>query len=242
MNESALSSKLGLKGWPKVAEEVMIARDIELARTTGARVHICHISTARSAELIRRAKNDGIRITCEVTPHHLVLNETAVGDYDTNAKMSPPLRDQEDCEALLKALNDGTIDIIASDHAPHEIDQKQIEFSQAAFGILGLQSSLPLVLEFVRQGALSRSRAVEILTSAPAAILKNELGTLRKGAAADLLLLDPAESWCFSREEIKSLSFNSPFIGRQMKGRARTVMVSGKILMKDGKLINGESR
>lgn len=233
MNESALSSRLGLKGFPKVAEEVMIARDIELALTTKSRVHICHVSTARSVELIRRAKNDGIKITCEVTPHHLLLTEDAIGDYDTNAKMSPPLRSYEDCEALIAGLKDGTIDSIASDHAPHEIDTKQIEFSKAAFGILGLQTSLPLTLELVGKGMIKRSKAIELLTSLPASIMKLNLGSLGKGALADLVIVDPDHRWTFTREEIKSLSFNSPFIGREMSGAAETVLVNGKILVKD---------
>jgi dihydroorotase len=236
MNESALSSKLGLKGFPKVAEEVMIARDIELARTTKSRVHICHVSTARSVELIRRAKNDGIRITCEATPHHIVLTEDSVGDYDTNAKMSPPLREQEDCEAILAGLNDGTIDVIASDHAPHELDSKQIEFSKAAFGILGLQTSLPLVLDFVRSGKIKRKRAIEILSSAGAEILKLNLGRLSKGCLADLVIVDPEYKWTFSRQEVKSLSFNSPFIGKEMQGIAEAVFVGGRMLVEGRKL------
>ncbi len=236
MNESALSSRLGLKGFPKVAEEVMIARDIELARTTKSRIHICHVSTARSVELIRRAKNDGINITCEVTPHHMVLTEDAVGDYDTNAKMSPPLREQEDCEAVLSGLNDGTIDVIASDHAPHELDTKQVEFSKASFGILGLQTSLPIVLEFVRQGKLKRKRAIEILSCAGSDILKLKLGSLAKNSTADIVVLDPEFKWTFSRQEIKSLSFNSPFIGKEMQGLAETVFVNGKIVVKDRSL------
>ena len=240
MNESALSSKLGLKGWPKVAEEVMIARDIELARATKSRVHICHISTARSLELIRRAKNDGIPVTCEVTPHHLVLTEDAVGDYDTNAKMSPPLRDIEDCLALIEGLNDGTIDVIASDHAPHELDSKQTEFSKAAYGILGLQSSLPLVMEFIKNGKLKRKRAVELLSTSAASILKLDLGSLRKGNPADLVLLNPDKKWTFTKEELKSLSFNSPFIGREMTGKAETVFVNGKIMLHNSESVISE--
>ena len=170
MNESALSTRLGLRGWPKVAEEVMIARDIELGRTTGSKVHICHCSTARGAELIRRAKNDGISVTAEVTPHHLILTEEAVSDYDTGCKMSPPLREDADTEALLEALADGTIDAVASDHAPHEEDKKHIEFSEAAFGILGLQTSLPLVLDFVKTNKLTPLRAIEVLTHGPAKV------------------------------------------------------------------------
>ena len=237
MNESALCSKLGLKGHPKVSEEVMIARDIELARTTKARVHICHVSTARSVELIRRAKNDGILITAEVTPHHLVLTEDAVGDYDTNAKMSPPLREEEDRLAVLQGLNDGTIDVIASDHAPHELDSKQIEFSKAAFGILGLQTSLPLVLDFVRQGKLKKQRAFEALSSGAARILKMDIGGLARGSFADLVLVDPDHKWKFEKDVIKSLSFNSPFLGRDLQGRVDTVFVDGRLVVEKGELL-----
>lgn len=236
MNESYLSSKLGLVGWPKVAEEVMIARDIELARYTKGRAHICHVSTARGVELIRRAKNDGIRITCEVTPHHLTLTQESVGDYDTNAKMSPPLREQEDLEALLVGLKDGTIDAVASDHAPHELDKKRIEFAQAAFGILGLQTSLPLLLTFIREGKLSRKRAIESFTSGPAKAFGLKAGSLKKGACADIVVIDPQAKWSFSKEAVKSLSMNSPFMNKELVGRAAHVFVAGVQKVSDGAL------
>ena len=238
MNESALSSKLGLVGWPKIAEEVMIARDIELARATGGKAHICHVSTARGVELIRRAKNDGIAVTCEVTPHHLHLTEDAVGDYDTRAKMSPPLRQEEDCEALRLGLKDGTIDCIASDHAPHEKDIKDVEFSKAAFGILGLQTSLPLILEYVASGLISRQLAVALLSEKPAKSLGMEVGNLRKGAMADLVLIDPSEKWSFELDNNASRSINSPFFGRSLIGRAQTVLVGGKVVVRDKKLVD----
>ena len=237
MNESPRSARMGLIGSPKVAEEVMIARDIELARTTCARVHFCHVSTARGAELIRRAKRDGIPVSAEVTPHHLVLTEDMVEGYNTNAKMNPPLRDAEDCEALIAALADGTIDAVASDHAPHERDRKECPFGEAAFGILGLQTSLPLVLGFVRSGKLSRQRAIAALTSSPAKAFNLPYGKLAPGSAADVCILDPLKHWHFERELCKSLSFNSPFIGRELIGCAETVFVAGKLVVCEGELI-----
>lgn len=237
MNESSLSSRMGLVGMPKVAEEVMIARDIELARTTGGRAHICHVSTARGVELIRRAKQDGIRITGEVTPHHLVLTEDAVAEYDTNAKMSPPLREQEDVDALVRGIQDGTLDAVASDHAPHELDRKMVEFSQAAYGILGLQTSLPLILDFVTRGTISRRRAIELFTSGPARAFGLEYGTLKKGAAADITIIDPSYRWTFSREAVRSLSFNSPFLGKELCGGAHSVIVGGELKVSDFKMV-----
>lgn len=236
MNESALSTRMGLKGMPTVAEDVMVARDIELARYTGGKVHICHVSSARSTELIRRAKNDGIRITAEVTPHHLVLTEDAVGDYDTNAKMSPPLRADEDRLALIEGLKDGTLDAIASDHAPHERDSKQVEFAKATFGILGLQTSLPLLLDFVRSGTISRRRAVEALSAAPARAFGLAAGRLAKGDAADIAIVNPEYVWNFRKEVVQSISKNSPFLGREMRGIAEAVMVGGRFVVEEQRL------
>lgn len=237
MNESARSARMGLVGSPKVAEEVMIARDIELARTTGARVHFCHVSTARGAELIRRAKKDGIPVSAEVTPHHLVLTEEMVEGYNTSAKMNPPLRDLEDCQALIEALADGTIDVVASDHAPHERDRKECPFGEAAFGILGLQTSLPLILEFVQSGKISKMRAFAALSSSAAKAFNLEYGNLAKGKIADICIIDPNKEWSFQRENCQSLSFNSPFIGRKLTGFAETVIVGGNIVVDKGKLV-----
>lgn len=236
MNESSLSVKLGLKGMHKVAEDVMVARDIELGRVTGGKVHICHVSTARSVELIRRAKNDGIRITSEVTPHHITLTEDAVGDYDTYAKMSPPLREEEDIAALIEGLKDGTIDAIASDHAPHEEDSKRVEFSKASFGIIGLQTALPLLIEQISNGMLSRARAFEVMSCGPAQAFGLEGGTLRKGSVADLIVIDPLKEWSFSPERMVSLSKNSPFYGRKVRGVADFVLVGGAIKVRSGEL------
>jgi len=241
MNESARSNRMGLKGMPKVAEEVMIARDIELARTVGSKVHICHISSGRSLELIRRAKNDGIQITCEVTPHHLCLSEEAVEGYDTNAKMSPPLREEYEVKNLQQGLIDGSIDAVASDHAPHDADSKAVEFGKASFGILGLQTSLPLLLDFVRNKMISRVRAIELLTSGPAKAFGMGYGTLKVGAPADITVINPDREWKFEKDVVRSKSKNSPFLGRVLRGSAELVMVSGRIVVEDGKIL-GESR
>ncbi|MCB0338885.1 MAG: dihydroorotase [Bdellovibrionales bacterium] len=236
MNESGLSVKLGLKGMPTVGEDVMVARDIELARFTGGRVHFCHISTARSVELVRRAKNDGISVTCEVTPHHLTLTEEAVREYDTFAKMSPPLREAGDVEGLIAGLADGTIDAVASDHAPHEDDSKKVEFAQASFGILGLQTNLPLIIDLVRAEKISASRAVEVFTSGPARAFGLDVGTLSKGATADLSVIDPGCEWELERAAIASISKNTPFYGRKLFGRATDVVVDGVIKLRNSEI------
>ena len=237
MNESPLSTKIGLRGWPTLAEEVMVARDIEMARYVKGKVHFCHISTARSVELIRRAKNDGIDVTAEVTPHHLILTEEAVANYDTSAKMSPPLRTAEDLEAVRLGLLDGTIDAIASDHAPHEEDVKLVDFESAANGIIGLQSTLPLILEFVADGLLPLNKAIEALSSGPARVLGRDCGSLGIDKEADITIINPNHKWTYEKNMILSKSHNSPFFGRVMQGCAETVLVGGKIVLSDGKFI-----
>lgn len=237
MNESALSYRLGIKGMPTIAEDVMVARDIELARYTGGKVHICHISSDRGVELVRRAKNDGINVTCEVTPHHLSLTEESVSGYDTNFKMSPPLRTEKIRQALIEGLKDGTIDVVASDHAPHEVDSKLQSFQEASMGILGLQTSLPLMLEFYRAGVLSRKRLAEVLATRPAEIFGLEQGKIQVGSPADLVLIDPEYKWTFDKEKILSKSFNSPFIGKEFQGIADTVIVDGRVVKRNKELI-----
>jgi len=239
MNESALSSRLGYIGIPGASDDVMIARDIEIARLTKGRIHFCHLSTARSVELVRRAKNDGIPVTAEVTPHHLSLTEDAVLEYDTNAKMNPPLRTEEDMMALRAGLADGTIDCVASDHAPHELDKKRIEFALAANGIIGLQTTLPLVLNLVRNGTLSRMRAIEAMTVSATRTFALPDASLKPGAVADFVIIDPEENWVFSRENNLSISWNSPFMGMELKGRAKTVAIAGRFVLRDGVFQNG---
>ena len=236
MNESPLSLKMGLKGFPGVAEDVMIARDIELARFTKGKIHICHVSTARGVELIRRAKNDGIAVTCEVAPHHLLLGEECVSSYDTNFKMMPPLKGHEDIEGLLEGLLDGTIDAIASDHAPHDRDSKLVEFSRATVGILGLQTSLPLLVEMCQRGEVSRQRMVDLLSAGPARAFGMDTGGVAKGSTADVVVLDPTREWSFSEEVIRSKSKNSPFVGRKLLGAVEYVFVDGRCVVQDGAL------
>ncbi len=242
MNESPLSHRMGLLGWPKVAEEVMIARDIELARAFNGKVHICHVTTARGVELVRRGKNDGIAVTAEVTPHHLTLTENDIGEYDTNYKMSPPLRGHEDVAALIAGLKDGTIDAIASDHAPHEDDTKQVEFQSASMGILGLQTSLPLMLDFVKREVITPLRAIELLSTGPARCFSIGGGSLSVNAAADVTVINPEQIWRFDRQSSRSISFNSPFLDREMIGRAEMVFVDGDLKVLKGELVHEAKR
>lgn len=240
MNESARSLRMGLKGWHKVAEEVMIARDIELARAFEGKVHFCHVSTARGVELVRRAKHDGILVTAEVTPHHLTLTEQEVEGYDTLAKMSPPLREAEDVEALIEGVRDGTIDAIASDHAPHEMDSKRKEFARASFGTLGLQTSLPVLMSLYRAGRIPLNRVIEAMTSGPAKCFNLKAGSLGAGDVADLVIVDPEKEWVFGAEANASKSQNSSYWNRPMQGSASTVLVAGRVVVKDGALVTNE--
>jgi dihydroorotase len=236
MNESPLSLRLGLKGFPGVAEDVMIARDIELARFTKGKVHICHVSTARGIELIRRAKNDGINVTCEVAPHHIILDETCCSTYDTAFKMMPPLRGGEDIAGLIGGIKDGTVDAIASDHAPHDRDSKLVEFSRATVGILGLQTSLPLLLEMAAEGHISRTRMVELLALGPSRAFGLPFGTLRVGSDADVIVVDPRAKWRLNSADIRSKSKNSPFLGRELMGRVAHTFVAGRHVVNGGRL------
>lgn len=227
MHEGEMSTKLGLKGMPGAAEDAMIARDIELARLTGGRVHFCHVSTARAVTLIRRAKEDGIPVTAEVTPHHLTLDDNCVDGFDTNYKMSMPLRTQADIEALLKGLADGTIDCIASDHAPHEADSKNREFDTASFGILGLQTTVPLILGLVRAGKLTLPRAISALTADPARCFNLKAPSLAAGQIADIAVIDPEIRITHTAEYICSKSKNTPFIGQTLQGAAIQTYIAG---------------
>jgi dihydroorotase len=233
MNESALSYRLGLRGMPRVAEDIMIARDIELARLTGGHVHLCHVSTARAVEMVRRAKLDGISVTAEVTMHHLTLTQDRVANYDTAAKMSPPLRLEEDCIGLLEGLKDGSIDVVASDHAPHDVDSKRVEFSKAAMGIIGFPTTLPLLLGLVNEGKISLFTAIRSLTSKPAELFRLPGGVIAKGNVADITVIDPTKEFVLRTEDILSKSKNTPYLGWSLKGCARDVLVSGIVKMRD---------
>lgn len=228
MNESLVSLELGLKGMPTVAEDVMIARDIELARYTRAHVHFCHVSTARAVTLIKRAKEDGINVTAEVTPHYFTLSDKAVMGYNTNAKMSMPLRSEQDVDCVMDGLAKGIIDCIASDHAPHESDSKRVEFDKASFGIIGLQTTLPLTLAKVREGKLSLQRAIEAMTCGPANCMKVVVNNFVVGDPADITVIDLEAEIKFEEKNILSMSKNSPFLGCLMKGLADRVFVDGR--------------
>ncbi len=233
MNEGVTSLRLGLGGIPAAAEEVMIARDVALVRLAGGRLHVAHVSTAGAVQLIRDAKAAGLAVTAEVTPHHLFLTEEAVEGYGTNAKMAPPLRTRADVAALRAALADGTIDAVATDHAPHHHDEKDIEFDHAANGIVGLETALPLALRLIAEGVLDLPTLVARLTTGPARILGIPAGTLAPGAAADVTLVDPERRWRVEARSFRSKSRNTPFEGWEMTGRAVAVFVGGRLVHDD---------
>jgi dihydroorotase len=233
MNEGLTALRLGLRGRPAMAEEVMVARDIALAERTGGHLHVAHVSTARAVELVRAARARGVRVSAEVTPHHLFLTEEAVGDYDTNAKMAPPLRTAADVEALRAGLADGTVEAIASDHAPHHQDAKDIEFDQAAFGIVGLETALGLGLKLVSDGVLDLPALASRMSLGPARLLGLEVGTLAVGAPADVTLVDAERRWKVSARAFRSKSRNTPFEGWELVGRATAVLVGGRLVHDD---------
>ena len=229
MNEGLRSTRMGLKGIPAAAESVMVYRDAALAELTGKSVHIAHVSTEQSIDVIRRAKERGVSITAETAPHYFTLTDEAVAGYNTNAKMNPPLRSENDRQAILQALADGTLDAIATDHAPHSILEKELEFSEAAYGITGLETSLPLSMELVRKGVIDEARLVELMSVNPARILQVEGGSLGVGEVADITVIDPDAQTEFSAETSYSKGKNSPFIGRTLQGLAVMTIVGGKV-------------
>ena len=234
MHEGRVSLLLGLKGMPALAEEIDAVRDIILANETGAHIHIAHVSTKGAIEAVRRAKNEGINVTCEVTPHHFTLTDKAVEGYDTNTKMAPPLRSEEHLEAILEGIKDGTIDAIATDHAPHHADEKALEYDRAPFGITGLETGVGLALtELVHKGVIGLDRLVEMCSTNPARIFRLEgRGTLKPGSIADVTLIDPEMKWTYSNADSRSKSKNSPFDGWEFTGRAVAAIVGGKIVHK----------
>lgn len=228
MNEGEVSTRIGIRGQPACAESAMIARDLEIVEWTGARYHVAHVSTARSVALIRDAKRRGLPVTCEVTPHHLALTDEACSHYDTRTKVMPPLRTALDQEALLEGLVDGTIDAIATDHAPHSSVEKDVEFECAAPGMLGLETALPIVLDFVRMGTLDEKRVIAALTGSAARAFGLPTGSLALGAAADVAVIDPERPVTLTPDTIVSKSKNSPFFDHKLAGRAVLTFVDGK--------------
>ena len=230
MNEGDVSTQLGLAGIPCASEDIIVSRDITVAELTGARLHICHVSTAGSVRLIREAKERGVKVTAEATPHHFILTDEAVRQYDTNAKMNPPLRSETDRLAVIEGLKDDTLDAIATDHAPHSEDEKKVEFDLAPFGIVGLETALALSLKLVEEGALSLERVISKLTNVPSDILNLGKGTLKEGSPADVVIFDPEKEITVDKNKFHSKAKNSPFEGWKLKGSIEYTLVNGKVV------------
>ena len=231
MNEGVVSMRLGLKGIPAEAEEIMAIRDILLARRTGGHIHLCHMSTRGSVELITWGKERGIRVTAEVCPHHLSLTEDAVGEYDTNAKMNPPLRTADDVEAIRQAVKDGIIDVIATDHAPHHYDEKEREFADAPNGIVGLETALAVNITWlVKSGIIDLETLIDRMSCAPARIFKLPGGSLRKGGTADVTVFDPETSWVVNASLFRTKGRNTPYQGMALTGRVHYTVVGGRVI------------
>ena len=229
MNEGIFSTRLGLKGIPTAAESIMVYREIALAECLGKRVHIAHVSCAMSVDLIRSAKARGVRVTAETAPHYFTLTDEAVMGYTTNAKMNPPLRSEKDRQAIRQGLADGTFDAIATDHAPHSMLEKEVEFDRAMNGIIGLETSLPLSLSLVREGVIDEQKLVELMSVNPARILGIKGGTLSAGAVADVTVINPEIAFTYTKEQVVSKSKNSPFLGEKLQGRAVYTIMGGRI-------------
>ena len=231
MHEGLVSARLGLKGIPAAAEEIMVARDILLAELTGGHVHLCHMSTRGSVELIRRGKERGLAVTAEVTPHHLTLTDAACERYDTHAKMNPPLRERADVEALRGALKDGVIDCVASDHAPHAYDEKEAAFDDAPFGIIGLETAFAMLhTELVRGGVVTLPELIARMSTTPARLFHLPGGTLAPGSPGDVCVLDVRTPWVVAAADLHSKSRNTPFTGREVVGRAAVTLVAGRVV------------
>jgi dihydroorotase len=235
VNEGAVSTRLGLPGNPAVAEIVHVARDLLLAELTGAHLHVAHVSTAGAVAHVREARARGVHVTAEVSPHHLTLTDEATLGYDPNTKMAPPLRGKDDVAACVQGLADGTIDAIATDHAPHAVHEKEVEFTAAPPGVLGFETAFAVVLELVRRGALTPLQLIASLSWNPARVLGLALGRLERGAAADLVLLDPARRWLYDPADGFSKSRNSPWAGRELEGRVLATWVGGRLVYQQGR-------
>lgn len=239
MNEGVVSTRLGLRGWPNAAEDLIVARNVILSEYTGAHIHLQHISSKFSVDVIRRAKQRGARITAEATPHHIALTDDLLATYDTNFKMNPPLRTEEDRRALIDGLRDGTLDIIATDHAPHTDYEKDKEFDYAPNGILGLETALPVTLDvLVRQNKFKLPFVVDLMTRRPARLINLPGGTLAVGAEADICIFDPQEKWRYDAKAGFSKSSNSPWSGQILTGRVKTTIVNGRVIFDQGKIVS----
>jgi dihydroorotase len=233
MHAGAVSARLGLGGWPREAEEIIVERDVRLARRSRARYHVQHISSAETIDIIRRARASGVEVTGEATPHHLHLTHEACDNYNTMGKVNPPLREQRDVDALRLGIADGTITVLGTDHAPHSFDEKSLPFEEAPFGFVGLESALPLYAEaLVHTGLISWARLISLLTIEPAKLCGLDtlgLGKLTAGGPADVVVIDPEASWTLTRETLAGRSWNTPFLGRKLKGKARNVIAGGVV-------------
>ncbi len=239
MNEGIMSIRLGLRGWPNAAEDIIVARNVILSTYTGAHIHMQHISSRNSVELLRRAKSRGVRVTAEATPHHIALTDSALVGYDTNFKMNPPLRTDDDRRAIIDGLRDGTIDCLSTDHAPHTNYEKDKEFDFAPNGILGLETALPICLQvLVRDNKFKLPQLIDLMTRRSAQICKLDAGTLTPGAPGDICLFNPDEEWVYDAKNGFSKSSNSPWHGHTLKGRVKTTIVDGRVVF-DGKKILG---
>lgn len=230
MNEGVVSTRLGLSGSPGIAEEVIVARDLIVARFTGARLHLCHISTKGSLDLIRRAKEDGMEVTCETCPHYFFFNDELLSGFDTNFKVNPPIRSEQDRQAVIEGLRDGTIDCIATDHAPQCQADKELEFTNAPFGMIGFETALPMiVMELINKQKFSWLHVLEKLTISPAKVVSEKLGVVRKNAVADVVIIDPKKKWRLTSNAIRSRSKNTPLLNKEMTGQVVTAIVGGEL-------------
>jgi dihydroorotase len=231
MNEGVVSTRLGLKGWPASAEDIIVSRNVILSAHTGAHIHLQHISSATSVDIIRRAKQRKVRITAEATPHHLHLTDESLSTYNTDFKMNPPLRTEADRQAIIEGVKDGTLDCVGTDHAPHTDYEKDQEFDYAPFGIVGLETALPITLEVLhREAGMSLSDTISLLTNKAAEVLHLDAGNLKEGANADITVFDPDETWTVDPEKFLSKSANSPWVDCEMKGRVKSTIVGGKLV------------
>lgn len=238
MHEGQVSLRLGLRGWPAAGEDIIVSRNVILASHTGAHIHLQHLSSGSSVEIVRRAKQRKVNVTCEATPHHIALTDEAVIGYDTNFKMNPPLRSEADRRTIIEGLKDGTIDCIATDHAPHTNYEKDKEFDYAPFGIIGLETALPVALEVLhRREGMPLADVLALMTCRPARIVRLPAGTLAPGAAADICVFHPDEAWTVDGVALQSKSANSPWLGKEMRGRVHYTVVSGRVVVDNCRLV-----